>query len=66
VTDTDEPTPETSRKRWIKRVVLGGIAAVVLFFAGIFVCASSSSCSSSNGPELSHQARHGMTVQTTG
>ena len=40
MTDTDEPTPETSRKRWIKRVVLVGIAAVVLFFAGIFVYAN--------------------------
>jgi len=40
VTDNDEPTPATSRKRWIKRVVLGGIAAVVLLFAGIFVYAN--------------------------
>ena len=37
MTDADDTTPETSRKRWIKWVVLGGVAAVVLFFAGIFV-----------------------------
>jgi polyisoprenoid-binding protein YceI len=41
VTDTDEtetgdPT-ETSSKRWIKWVIIGVVAAVVLFFAGIFV-----------------------------
>ncbi len=40
MTDTDETAPETSRKRWIKWVVLGGVAAVVLFFAGIFVYAN--------------------------
>lgn len=37
MTDADDTTPETSRKRWIKWVVLGGVAAVVLFFAGVFV-----------------------------
>lgn len=40
MTDNDEPTPETSRTRWIKRVVLGGIATVVVLFAGIFVYAN--------------------------
>lgn len=37
MTDADDTTPETSRKRWIKWVVLGGVAAVALFFAGVFV-----------------------------
>ena len=38
MTDTD--TPQKSSKRWIKWVVIGGVAAVVLFFAGIFIYAN--------------------------
>ena len=44
MTDTDETagdaTPKKSKTRWIKWVVLGGIGAVVLLFAGIFVYAN--------------------------
>ncbi len=44
MTDADETTPDaapaTPRKRWIRWVVIGGIAAVVLFFAGIFIYAN--------------------------
>jgi polyisoprenoid-binding protein YceI len=40
VADTDETTSSKSPKRWIKWVVIGGVAAVVLFFAGIFVYAN--------------------------
>ena len=35
--DTDD---QKSSKRWIKWIVIGGIAAAVLFFAGIFVYAN--------------------------
>ena len=38
-TASDAPTA-TSSKRWIKWVVIGVAAAVVLFFAGIFVYAN--------------------------
>ncbi len=38
VSDTHEQ--QKSSKRWIKWVVIGGVAAVVLFFAGIFVYAN--------------------------
>ncbi len=38
--DTPEAAPEKSSKRWIKWVVIGVVAAVVLFFAGIFVYAN--------------------------
>lgn len=37
MTDTED---QKSSKRWIKWIVVGGIAAVVLFFAGIFVYAN--------------------------
>jgi polyisoprenoid-binding protein YceI len=44
VTDTDDPTPaaesSTSSRRWIKWVVIGVVAAAVLFFAAIFVYAN--------------------------
>jgi polyisoprenoid-binding protein YceI len=48
VTDTDDTPSDspsdaaaaTSSKRWIKWVVIGAVAAVVLFFAGIFVYAN--------------------------
>jgi len=40
VTHADATAPEKSRTRWIKWVVLGGIGAVVLFFAAIFVYAN--------------------------
>ena len=40
MTDTDAPAEKNSPKRWIKWIVLGGLAAVVLFFAGIFVYAN--------------------------
>ena len=38
--DTPEAAPEKSSKRWIKWVVIGVVAAVVLFFAGIFIYAN--------------------------
>ena len=38
MTDTD--APQKSSKRWIKWVVIGGVAAVVLFLAGIFIYAN--------------------------
>lgn len=37
---TSDGASETSSKRWIKWVVIGGVAAVVLFFAAIFVYAN--------------------------
>lgn len=37
MTEADE---QTSSKRWIKWVVIGGVAAVVLLFAGIFIYAN--------------------------
>ena len=44
MTDPDDTAPDaptaTSSKRWIKWVVIGVAAAVVLFFAGIFVYAN--------------------------
>ena len=41
MTDTSpDPTSEKSPKRWIKWAVIGVVAAVVLFFAGIFVYAN--------------------------
>ena len=44
MTDTEQTPPdvpsEKSSKRWIKWVALGVVAAVVLFFAGIFVYAN--------------------------
>ncbi|HUS43995.1 MAG TPA: YceI family protein [Ilumatobacteraceae bacterium] len=44
MTDTDQASPDapsqTSAKRWIKWAVLGIVAAVVLFFAGIFIYAN--------------------------
>lgn len=40
MTDSDETTSGRSRTRWIKWVVIGGVAAVVLLFAGIFVYAN--------------------------
>jgi polyisoprenoid-binding protein YceI len=42
-TSSDTPSDDSagrSSKRWIKWVVLGGVAAIVLFFAGIFVYAN--------------------------
>ena len=39
--DTQSDTQsDKSPKRWIKWVILGAVAAVVLFFAGIFVYAN--------------------------
>ncbi len=38
MTDNDEQ--QKSSRRWIKWVVIGGVGAVVLFFAGIFVYAN--------------------------
>jgi polyisoprenoid-binding protein YceI len=40
VTEIDDPPPERSSKRWITWVVIGGVAAVALFFAAIFVYAN--------------------------
>ncbi len=44
MTDADETTPDAApgkpRKRWIAWVLIGGVAAVVLLFAGIFVYAN--------------------------
>ena len=44
MTDTDDSTPaaesSTSSRRWIKWAVIGVVAAVVLFFGGIFVYAN--------------------------
>jgi polyisoprenoid-binding protein YceI len=37
VFEPDAATPKKSPKRWITWLVLGGVGAVVLFFAGIFV-----------------------------
>jgi polyisoprenoid-binding protein YceI len=39
VTDTDVPR-EKSARRWIKWIVIGGVAAVVLFFGTIFIYAN--------------------------
>jgi polyisoprenoid-binding protein YceI len=40
VTDTDDTPPGRSSKRWLTWVVIGGVGAVVLFFAAIFVYAN--------------------------
>jgi polyisoprenoid-binding protein YceI len=40
VTEIDDPPPERSSKRWITWVVIGGVAAVALFLAAIFVYAN--------------------------
>ena len=45
MTHNEEPAPDTapespSSRRWIKWAVIGGVAAVALFFAGIFVYAN--------------------------
>jgi polyisoprenoid-binding protein YceI len=39
-TSTDDATGSASSRRWIKWVLIGGVAAVALFFAGIFVYAN--------------------------
>jgi len=38
--DLETAEPDTSRTRWIKRIVIGGVAAVVLVFGGIFIYAN--------------------------
>ena len=40
MSDTDDIAPPTSSRRWIKWVIIGVVAAVVLFFAAIFVYAN--------------------------